>query len=116
MADALALLREFGSAGRAIVIDGSEAVFDERRLDLNVATRYLSAKGTGYPLAALALLLELQDKPQSEYLRACLQRGLKLYVTAADRSAVLGYLTGEQAASLLTTSGSRSAFALTSMM
>ena len=79
MADALALLREFGSAGRAIVIDGSEAVFDERRLDLNVATRYLSAKGTGYPLAALALLLELQDKPQSEYLRACLQRGLPCF-------------------------------------
>ena len=93
--DALSLLRACGTAGDAVVIDGTEAVFGDQRLPLDTETRYLAkGKDTGYPLIALALLLQLQDKPPSEYFKACTQRGVRTFVTTADRSAVLGYLTG----------------------
>jgi parafibromin len=94
--DPLSLLREYTIAGKRVVLDGKDLVFDGRRIPANTPTGWRQFRGTGdpYTIGSCWFMLQNPERTITESIQEMKEHGFQL-VSLVDKKEMLSYLRGE---------------------
>eukprot|EP01090_Pellita_catalonica_P018469 TRINITY_DN5984_c0_g1_i2.p1 TRINITY_DN5984_c0_g1~~TRINITY_DN5984_c0_g1_i2.p1 ORF type:complete len:485 (+),score=71.45 TRINITY_DN5984_c0_g1_i2:3-1457(+) len=92
--DALDLLREFTSQGKAVVLEGDKLKFGDLEYDKDIETKFKSINGHYYTLAGVWFMLQHKAEKYTEYLKQC-SRYKYPSVSLVDKQELISYLTGK---------------------